>query len=257
MIFIPDTWKVRVFHVTLRHDTGDENSDLPINSVIQENMNAQELTKQLESPENFGKFVKGKSAITFLGVVALSCGLVLALIGLKVDILIPVGGVIMGVGLLCYLAGKLFLDAKATKESADLYYSASEHRVCPQVSIRDYVYEDKDGDKSKYALLAFQANGKEIPPQTVAELRARVVNVDLPTVRYESVSYRKLELIRGKGESFAAENNTIAQLAADMKGTYLYPLAYGKAADNSPLVIYASTGNDVYIYPLMERNLAQ
>jgi hypothetical protein len=167
------------------------------------------------------------------------------------------GIVLAVIGLACFLAGKLFLDAKATKASSDLYYAAGEHRVCPQVSVKDYVYEDKDGDKSKYAILAFQADGKDIPSQTLAELRDRVAGVDISTVRYESVGYAKLELIRGKGESFAAENNSIFALASDVEGVYIYPLAYDKATDNSPFVVYASTGEDVYIYPLLERNLAQ
>jgi hypothetical protein len=218
-------------------------------------MNAQELTKLLESPDNFGKIIKGKSVATLFAPIPFFGGLALVLLGLKFWILAPIGGVLVVIGLLCHFAGKLLLDAKATNASADLYYAAAECRVCPQVSIRDYVYEDKDGDKSKYALLAFQADGNELPPQTVEELRNRIADIDISTVRYESAGYPKLQLIRGKGEAFVAENNSISELASDMDGVYLYPLAYDKATDSSPFVVYASTGKDVYIYPLMEKHL--
>ncbi|MDR1680447.1 MAG: hypothetical protein LBS12_01500 [Prevotellaceae bacterium] len=220
-------------------------------------MNAQELTNLLASPENFGKIIKGKSAVSLFALFLLPAALLLVLLGLRFPALIYVGIVLAVIGFACFLAGKLFLDAKATKVSLDLYYAAGEHRVCPQVSVKDYVYEDKDGDKSKYAILAFQTDGKDIPPQTVAELRDRVAGIDISTVRYESAGYPKLELIRGKGEAFVAENNSIFALASDMEGVYIYPLAYDKANDNSPFVVYASTGNDVYIYPLMERELAK
>jgi hypothetical protein len=219
-------------------------------------MNAQELTKRLELPGNFGKIIKGRSIVSLFAPIPLMGGLILVLIGIKYWILIPIGCVLAVIGLLFYLVGKFLLDAKVTKASADLYYAAGEHRVCPQVSLRDYVYEDKDGDKSKYAILAFQADGGDIPSRTVAELRRRIADIDISTVRYESTGYQRLQLIRGKGEAFVAENNSIFQLASDMAGVYIYPLAYDKANDNSPCVIYASTGHDVYIYPLLERSLA-
>jgi hypothetical protein len=220
-------------------------------------MNAQELTNLLESPANFGKIIKGQSAVSLLARVLLAVALILVLFGLKFSALIYAGVVLAVIGLGCFLAGKLVLDAKATKASSDVYYSAGEHRVCPQVSVKDYVYEDKDGDKSKYAILAFRTDGKDLPPETVAELRDRIAGVDLPTVRYESAGYPKLELIRGKGEALITQNNSIFTLASDMKGIYIYPLAYDKADDNSPFVVYASTGGDVYIYPLMEKHLAK
>jgi uncharacterized membrane protein YbaN (DUF454 family) len=220
-------------------------------------MNAQELTILLESPVNFGKIIKGQSGISLFASVLLSGALILVLLGLKFVVLIPVGIVLAVIGFACFLAGKLVLDAKATKKSSDRYYNATEHRVCPQLSLKDYIHENKDGDKSKYAILAFRTDGTAIPPQTVAELRTRIAGVDISTVRYESAGYPKLELIRGKGEALTAQDNTIFALASDMDGLYIYPLAYDKADDNSPFVVYASTGGDVYIYPLMEKHLAK
>jgi hypothetical protein len=104
------------------------------------------------------------------------------------------------------------------------------------------------GDKSKYAILAFQVDGKDIPPETVAELRDRIAGIDISTVRYESAGYPKLELNRGKGEAFVAENNSIFALASDLKGVYIYPIAYDKADDNSPFAVYTSTtGMIIYL----------
>jgi hypothetical protein len=220
-------------------------------------VNAQELTTLLESPANFGKIIKGRSAVSLLASVLLSVALILVLLGLKFSVLLYVGIVLAVIGLACFLAGKLVLDAKATQASSTLYHTATEHRVCPQLSLKDYVHENKDGDKSKYAILAFQTDGTAIPPQTATELRSRIADVDISTVRYESVGYPKLELIRGKGEAFAMQHNSIFALAYDMDGLYIYPLAYDKADDNSPFVVYASTGEDVYIYPLMEKHLAK
>lgn len=221
-------------------------------------MNAQELTNFLESPANFGKIIRGKSVMSLFATVLLSIALILVMLGFKFTALIYAGIVLAVIGAGCYLVGKMFPDAKATKASSDLYYAAGEHRVCPQISLKDYLYvKNEDGDKSKYAILAFRADGKDIPDQIATELRERIAGMDISTVRYESASYRTLELIRGKGDAVVAEYNTIFELASDLDGVFIYPLAYDKADDNSPAVVYASIDGDVFIYPLMEKNLAK
>ncbi|MDR1582401.1 MAG: hypothetical protein LBS55_03935 [Prevotellaceae bacterium] len=108
-------------------------------------MNAQELTNLLASPENFGKIIKGKSAVSLFAPFLLVVALIFVILGFKFSALIYVGVVLAVIGFACYFAGKLLLDPKTAKTSSDLYYTAGEHRVCPQVSLKDYVYEDKDG----------------------------------------------------------------------------------------------------------------
>jgi hypothetical protein len=137
------------------------------------------------------------------------------------------------------------------KKSFAIYSSASEHGVFDLVALR----RDRH-DSSNYAVFAFSKKGT-IEPSARKTLEERAKEIPLGTIRYESLSYGKLELWRGPEGSFARENNTIATLSEEWSDIFVFPVATenGPEALNCPYIIYAHKDGEDYIYPVPARKL--
>jgi hypothetical protein len=144
----------------------------------------------------------------------------------------------------------LFGGMKA-KKSLAIYSSASEKGVFDLIPLRR---DSHDG--SNYAVFAFSKKGA-IEPETRRTLVERAGTIPLETIRYESLSYGRLELLRGPEGSFAYENNTIATLAGEWPDIFVFPVATvnGPEALDRPYVIYAHKDGEDYIYPVPAQKL--
>jgi hypothetical protein len=151
-----------------------------------------------------------------------------------------------------------FLGGKAKKSFA-VWSEAKEKAVLPLYLVQHFVHQSEDS-KSYYAVYAFSTQG-EMDTETLARLKQAVSEIELSTVRYECLSYTRLELWRGSGESFAQENNTISNALSDVaNGLFVYAEAVGvghNAVLDKPLVIYAHYNGGDYIYPVKQRTLPE
>jgi len=151
-----------------------------------------------------------------------------------------------------------FLGGKAKKSFA-VWSEAEKKAVLPQYFVHHFLHQD-DESKSYYAIYAFSTKG-EIDAETLAQLKQAASEIDIETVRYESLSYSRLELWRGGSESFAQEENTISTALSDVaNGLFVYTEAVGEGSNailDKPLVVYAHSKGGDYIYPIKKTILSQ
>ncbi len=143
------------------------------------------------------------------------------------------------------------------KKSFAVWSAAEIKAVLPLRFIHHFVHQGDDY-KSYYAIYAFSTKD-QIESETIARLKQAASEIELGTVRYESLTYSRLELWRGKDESFAQENNTIAETLSDVpNGLFVYAEYVGDGGNatlEKPLVIYAHSNGEDYIYPVKKSTL--
>lgn len=143
----------------------------------------------------------------------------------------------------------LFGGGKA-KKSFEIYSSAPEKGVFDLLTLRNDEHNDYH-----YAVFAFSKKGT-IDVETRQTLTERARELPLGTIRYESISYGKLELWRSEGESFANQNKTITTLAPEWPDIFVFPVAEGKAEKlDCPYIIYAHKDDGDYVYPIATKKL--
>jgi hypothetical protein len=150
-----------------------------------------------------------------------------------------------------------FLGGKAKKSFA-VWLEAEKKEVLPLYFIQHFVYQDEDS-KSYYAIYAFSSKGK-IDAETLAKLKETAQEIDLPTVRYCSVVYSRLELWRSDNE-YAQDFNVISNALSDVENglfAFVEFVGYGsKAILDKPFVIYAHYNGEDYIYPIKKTELSK
>lgn len=149
------------------------------------------------------------------------------------------------------------LFGRKAKKSFAIWSEAEKKTVLPLYFIHHYVHLD-EGSKFYYAIYAFSTKG-EVDSETLSQLKEAASTIDLGTVRYESFTYTRLELWRGREDSFAQENNTISTSLSDVENglfAFVEALDFGSNAIlDKPLVIYAHYNNEDYIYPIKKTTL--
>ncbi len=157
-----------------------------------------------------------------------------------------------------FIHGRGLFGSKA-KKSFTIWSEAEKKAVLPLHFIHHFVHQEEES-KSYYAIYAFSTKGR-IDTKRLSQLKETASTIDLGTVRYESFTYTRLELWRGRENSFAQENNTIATSLSDVEnGLFVYVEALGfgsNAVLDKPLVIYAKKNEDDYIYPIKKTTLAK
>ena len=145
------------------------------------------------------------------------------------------------------------------KKSFAVWSEAEKKTVLPLYFVHHFVHQGEDS-KSYYAIYAFSTKG-EVEKDTLARLKTESQEIDLGTVRYECLTYSRLELWRGGSESFAQENNSISEALSDVvNGLFVYAEAVGEGSNailDKPLVIYARHNGGDYIYPIKKTTLAK
>lgn len=130
------------------------------------------------------------------------------------------------------------------KKSFELYSAASKKGVFVLHKVRSATHED-----SQYAVYAFCPDG-EIAPEVLKELTDRLANISLGTIRYESISYLRLQPWRGDKGSLANENSEITGIAPDHPEILVFPVAEDV---NCEYVIYAQKSGEHCIYPMTKK----
>jgi hypothetical protein len=145
--------------------------------------------------------------------------------------------------------GGLFGGGKA-KSSFEIYRSAQKKGVYDITVLRREKHDDYH-----YAIMAFSTNGN-IDNDTLQIITERANEVSLGTIRYEALSYTKLESYRGGSESFAAENTEIVSIADDIEDVFVFPAAESsESALDCPFLIYANKDGKDYIFPVAGKRL--
>jgi hypothetical protein len=143
----------------------------------------------------------------------------------------------------------LFGGGKA-KASFEIYSSAQKKGVYDITVLRREKYEDRH-----YAIMAFSTNGS-IDKDTLQIITERANEVPLGTIRYECISYSKLQGYRGNGpESFAAENTEITFIADDWDDLFVFPISDSEKALDCPFIIYANKDGKDYVFPVARYRL--
>ena len=143
------------------------------------------------------------------------------------------------------------------KKSFAVWSEADKKAVLPLYFVQHFVHQDTDS-KTYYAIYAFSTKG-EINTETLTRLKEAAQEIDLPTVRYESIGYTRLQSWRGGLPT--PENCSISYALSDVaNGLFVYVefLGFGsKAILDKPLVIYAHFNGNDYIYPVKKTTLSE
>lgn len=136
---------------------------------------------------------------------------------------------------------KGFFGGGKVKKSFAVYSEAEKKGVYPLLRLRLAKHED-----SQYAVYAFSPEGK-IADEVLKDITERVADLSLGTIRYECISYSRLEEWRGEEGSNAYENIEITGIAPEYPNVLVFPVA---DEVNCEYVIYAQKGSQIYIYPM-------
>jgi hypothetical protein len=145
------------------------------------------------------------------------------------------------------------------KKSFAVWSVAEKKAVLPLYLIQQFVHQSEES-KSYYAIYAFSTKG-EIEAETLAKLKQAATEIELGTVRYESLSYSRLALWRSTDEAFVQAHNTISNSLSDVpNGLFVYVEVLGRGSNailEKPLVIYAHCDGGDYIYPVKKTTLSE
>jgi hypothetical protein len=144
----------------------------------------------------------------------------------------------------------LFGGGKA-KDSFGIYHSAQKKGVYDITVLRHEKYDD-----NYYAIMAFSTKGP-IDKDRLQIKTERADEVPLETIRYECISYTKLEGYRGNGpDSFAAQNREITSIADAWEDLFVFPVGESsESALDCPFLIYANKDGKDYIFPVSRKRL--
>ncbi len=128
----------------------------------------------------------------------------------------------------------LFFGRKAAQKSFDIYHTAEETSVLEPKLLARFEYEE-----NKYLIIAYSTKG-EIAPAKLDELKKQAEQIELGTVRYESVGFGGLMKYRGDWDYQPSKVGTIDSLGNPDKGLYVGAVVDAKKGFNKvPYVIYA------------------
>jgi hypothetical protein len=144
--------------------------------------------------------------------------------------------------------GGLFGGGKA-KASFEIYRSAQKRGVYDIAVLRREKYDD-----NHYAIMAFSTGGG-IDADSLRIITERANEVSLGTIRYECLSYGKLEAYRGKPGSLADQNTEIVSIADDFADLFVFPIAESESDLDCPFIIYANKDGQDYIFPVARNRL--
>jgi hypothetical protein len=136
--------------------------------------------------------------------------------------------------------GGLFGGGKA-KASFEIYRSAQKKGVYDIAVLRREKYDD-----NHYAIMAFSTKGS-IDKDALQIITERANEIPLGTIRYECLSYTKLEPYRGKHGSLADQNTEITSIANDFADLFMFPISESESGLDCPFLIYANKDGQDYI----------
>jgi hypothetical protein len=142
----------------------------------------------------------------------------------------------------------LFGGGKA-KASFEIYRSAPKKGVYDLAVLRREKYDDRH-----YAIMAFSTKGS-IDKDTLQIITERANEIPLSTLRYECISYSKLESYRGGSDSLAGTNTEITSIAADREDLFVFPVSDSEKELDCPFIIYANKDGKDYVFPVARHRL--
>lgn len=130
------------------------------------------------------------------------------------------------------------------------------YELCEEKGVFDnHILHSEEYDDNIYYIYAFSTKG-QINEAKLNELKGRVANVDLGTLRCESMGFSDFGLFKGPEGSFSYENHSIGELSEIGNGIFIYPTAeIGDTSVDFPLVVYGKIEDKDYIYPIPNKFL--
>lgn len=139
-----------------------------------------------------------------------------------------------------------FSGGGKAKKSHRIYSEAETKGVFALHSLRHEEYEG-----NTYSIYAFSPKQK-IDEVILKELVSQLAEIDIGTMKYESIDYTSLESWRGDKNSLSDKNTTITGIAPEYPDVFIFT-AYNKIA--CKYVIYAKNNGVDCIYPLTDEDV--